>query len=180
MIKKIYILLTVMLAVIGTRQVHAQGIAIKTNFAGWAALAGNVGAEFCVSECSSVEVSFYKSIADCYIKNANFTALQLGYKYWFSRTPLNSFFIGASVTPAKYKCVIDDTDRKGYAFPFGVNLGYCLPLGERFNIEFSYGIGGTYINEDIISPTIESEMMTRHKMSFTPTNIGINVSYIIK
>lgn len=68
MIKKIYILLTVMLAVIGTRQVQAQGIAIKTNFAGWAALAGNIGAEFCVSECSSVEVSFYKSIADCYIK----------------------------------------------------------------------------------------------------------------
>ena len=178
--KNIYIILIVLLSIIGTKQMKAQGIAIKTNIEGWVAFAPNIGVDFSVSECSTVEATFYKSAINSWLKKANFTAINLGYKYWFSRTPMNSFFVGASVTPAKYKAEINDTDRKGWAFPFGVNCGYCLPLGERFTMEFSFGVGATSLQEDVIAPNNEFETWTRRKMSFTPTNIGINVSYIIK
>lgn len=182
MIKRLYILLIMLFLVSGFRQVQAQGIALKTNLAGWVAFGANIGAEFAVSECSSVETVFYQSITNSWNKDAKFTAIQFGYKYWFSRTPMNSFFLGATVTPARYKAVINDTNRKGYAFPFGVNCGYCLPLGERLNIEFCYGIGATYLSEEVTgrSEEFEFEPWTRHNLSFTPTNIGINVSYIIK
>lgn len=180
--KKYTVILVILLSLIGIRETKAQGIAIKTNIAGWAALAPNIGVDLCVSESSSLEAIFYKSATDCWLKSANFTALQLGYRYWFDREPLNSFFCGITATPARYEAKINDIKRKGDCLPFGVNIGYCWPLSDKLNFEVSYGIGGMYLFEDIygFNEVGESAVRSRHNMSFSPTNIGINISYIIK
>lgn len=164
------------------RKVQAQGIAIKTNLAGWAVFAPNLGVDLCVNESSSIEAIFYKSVADSWVKNLNFTALQLEYKYWFDREPLNSMFIGITATPARYNINIKDINRRGDCIPFGINIGYCLPLSEKMNIEFSYGIGALYLFEDFYSGEIAEENIigSRRDLSFSPVSIGINLSYIIK
>lgn len=179
---KILSIISIFAFFIGVNKSHAQGIAVKTNLAGWAALAPNVGVDLCVSESSSLEAIFYKSATDCWLKSANFTALQLGYRYWFDREPLNSFFCGVTATPTRYEVKINDKKRKGDCIPFGVNVGYCLPIGQNLNFEISYGIGVTYLFEDIYSNNDlnEQNSYNRHKLSLSPTNIGINISYIIK
>ena len=83
--QKLTVIVIVLLSVFGVKEAKAQGIAVKTNLAGWAMFAPNIGVDLCVSECSSIEAIFYKSAADSWLKNANFTALQLGYRYWFGR-----------------------------------------------------------------------------------------------
>lgn len=166
---------------IGINKANAQGIAVKTNLAGWAALAPNIGVDLCVSESSSLEAIFYKSAVDCWLKKTNFTSLQLGYRYWFDREPLNSFFCGVTATPTIYEIKINDTKRKGDCIPFGVNIGYCWPLGDKLNLEVTYGIGATYLFEDIYSANEKEDISrNRHKLSLSPSNIGINISYIIK
>ena len=190
--QKLTVIVIVLLSVFGVKEAKAQGIAVKTNLAGWAMLAPNIGVDLCVSECSSIEAIFYKSVADSWLKiaitklkrceNANFTALQLGYRYWFGREPLNSLFCGVTATPARYDVKINDSKRKGDCLPFGVNIGYCYPLNDKINIEVSYGIGALYLYEDIFSVSNQGEEMktSRHNMSFSPTNIEIGISYIIK
>ena len=176
---KAIVILTVLLSLLGIKEAEAQGIAVKTNLAGWVAFAPNVGVDLCISESSSLEAIFYKSAADSWLKDTNFTALQLGYRYWFDREPLNSFFCGITATPARYDIKIKDTKRKGDCLPFGVNIGYCLPLNDKLNIEISYGIGAMYLFEEINEKT-DIEIKERRNMSFSPTNLGINISYIIK
>lgn len=179
---KLSIIIIVILSVIGIKESKAQGIAVKTNVAGWVAFAPNIGVDLCVSECSSLEAIFYKSAIDSWLKDTNFTALQLGYRYWFDREPLNSFFCGVTATPARYETNIKDTKRKGDCLPFGVNIGYCWPLGDKLNLEISYGIGGMYLYEDIYSTNDlnESVINNRRNLSFSPTNLEISISYIIK
>ena len=179
---RLTVILIVVISVFGVKDLKAQGIALKTNLAGWAMLAPNLGVDLCVSESSSIEAIFYKSATDSWLKNANFTALQLGYRYWFDREPLNSLFCGVTATPARYEVKIKDSTRKGDCLPFGVNIGYCYPLNDRMNIEVSYGIGALYLYEDI--NTVDEAggplVTSRHNMSFSPTNIEVSVSYIIK
>lgn len=185
---RILVILTTVLFAFGAKEAKAQGIVVKTNLAGWAALAPNIGVDLCVNEYSSIEAIFYKSAIDSWIKDVNFTALQLGYRYWFDRTPMNSFFCGVTATPARYEIKINESLRKGDAIPFGVNIGYCHPLSDRWNIEVSYGIGATYLYEESSTSTVISDVSnvvvtsttSRHNIAFTPTNIGINISYIIK
>ncbi len=180
--QKLTVIVIVLLSVFGVKEAKAQGIAVKTNLAGWSMLAPNIGVDLCVSECSSIEAIFYKSAADSWLKNANFTALQLGYRYWFGREPLNSLFCGVTATPARYEMKIKDSKRKGDCLPLGVNIGYCYPLSDKLNIEVSYGIGMLYLYEDITSVSDQGEEVkaSRHKTSFSPTNIEIGISYIIK
>ena len=180
--QKLTVIIIVLLSIFVVKEAKAQGIAVKTNLAGWAMLAPNIGVDLCVSECSSIEAIFYKSAADSWLKNANFTALQLGYCYWFGREPLNSLFCGVTATPERYDVKINDSKRKGDCLPFGVNIGYCYPLSDKINIEVSYGIGALYLYEDIVSVSNQGEEMktSRHNMSFSPTNIEIGISYIIK
>lgn len=179
--KNIIVSLCLILLYLCAGKSYAQGIAIKTNVAGWAMFAPNVGVDLCVSESSSVEAVFYKSVADSWFKSANFTALQLGYRYWFDREPLNSFFCGATVTPGTYQYKTDQRKYKGDCLPFGVNIGYCLPLTKMLNLEISYGIGATYLYDHSYSlDNSVTDKITHHKFVFSPTDISINISYIIK
>lgn len=181
---RILIILTVLFSFV-VNESKAQGIAVNTNIAGWAALAPNLGVDLCMNEYSSVEAIFYKSATKCWFKDIDFMSLQLGYRYWFSRTPLNNFFVGATVTPTKYEMQTKNFIHDGYALPFGVNIGYCLPLSDRWNIEISYGIGATYLYEDLLprtTATAENLLPNETKRDFllTPSNLGINISYVIK
>lgn len=176
---KITIIIVILLSVFGSKELKAQGIAVKTNLAGWTTFAPNIGVDLCISECNSIEAIFYKSVADSWLKDANYTALQLGYRYWFDREPLNSFFCGVTATPVMYDVKIKDTKRKGDCLPVGINIGYCYPLGDKLNLEVSYGIGALFLYEDIKN-TDESIINSRRNISFSPTNLEISISYIIK
>lgn len=181
--KKYTIILVILFSLIGIREAKAQGIAIKTNVAGWAVFVPNIGVDLCVSESSSLEAIFYKSATDSWLMDGNFTALQLGYRYWFDSEPLNSFFCGITATPARYEIKVNGNKHKGDCIPYGVNIGYCWPLSDKLNFEISYGIGGLYFFEDLYGYNKDGEYVvkwSRDKNRFAPTNIGINISYIIK
>lgn len=179
---RLSVIVIILISIFGTKELKAQGIAVKTNLAGWAAFAPNIGVDLCLSESSSIEAIFYKSAADCWVKDVNFTALQLGYKYWFDHEPMNSLFCGFTATPTRYELNIKDTHRVGDCVPFGVNVGYCWPLGDRWNLEISYGIGATLLFEECYNYDIFGNdiIYSRTKLGLSPSNIGINISYIIK
>lgn len=137
----------------------------------------NAGLEVIANERSSWEWSVYQSAADGWLDDVNATALQVGYRYWFGLQPLEKFFLGVTATGAHYKATIDDTSRRGVAIPMGLNAGYAWPLGRRWNLELTYGIGMTWLSEEITS---ESGSYRRYHFSLTPTNVGINLSYLLR
>lgn len=169
------VLISVLLAFASSAK--AQSVAIKTNMAGWAMMMPNLGVELVANERSSFEMNVYQSAADGWLKQVNATALQLGYRYWFSLEPMDGFFLGLTAAAAHYKAEINDLERKGLAVPAGVNFGYSWPMGRRMNFEISYGAGLTWIQEDVTYPAATRR---RYDTQFTPTNIDITFLYLLR
>lgn len=175
--RKIYTILLTILMTGSVLGLKGQSLAVKTNLTGWAMLMPNIGAEVVVNERSSWDVSIYQSMSNGWLCDINATAMQVGYKYWFGRHPLDQFFLGVTAATAHYKAMVNDLDRRGVAIPAGLNVGYAWPMGRRWNLELSYGVGMTWLSEEV---SHEGGSYRRYHTDITPTNIGINLSYLLR
>lgn len=166
------------IVLLGSLQAAAQSFALKSNAAGWVALVPNVGIDLILTETSSVDISVYQSICDSWIKEGQYTGLQIGYRYWFSHQPMQDFFCGVTMTPALYDMKVCDRKHEGNACPVGLNFGYSWPLGKRWSIEASYGVGAVYYNTRI--HWANGTTSRDRNVVIAPTNVGLSVSYILK
>lgn len=147
-------------------------------------------------------------IFDSHCKDVEVTAFQFEGRYWFAHQPMQDFFVGLTVSPAHYKLthlggghrhdqgslpVTDgDTDEdnnfpsyldvkhkphkdSGMAFPMGINIGYSWPLNQRLNLEACYGVGYTYYVYKNVQAGVH-----HHTFNFSTTNVGVNITYILK
>lgn len=176
--KKVKIIILSVFTALCIGKAAAQSFAIKTNLAGWGAYIPNIGADLILTETSSIDITFYKSATDSWIKEARFTGLQIGYRYWFAHQPMQDFFAGITATPTFYDMNIKDRKHEGSCLPLGVNFGYSWPIGKKWSIEASYGVGLLAYNTRI---HWDQNHTTRDRgILLAPTNIALNISYILK
>ena len=168
------------------RTLRAQAYAVRTNLAGWAVMAPNVGLDLVLADKVTLSGSIYKTIGASYVKDADVTGVQLGYRHWYSHQPFNGLFWGLSLSPALYKLNIEGRDaegaacdvrHEGEALPVSLDMGYSIPLTRRMNLEFMAGVGAVYFNERIHRPKGKTR---REKIAVAPTNVGVSLSWIIK
>lgn len=70
---------------------------------------------------------------------------------------------------------------EGNAFGFGVNYGYHLPLGKRWGLEFSAGIGVAQMKYDVFECALCSgKLETKKKTYFGPTHASVNLVFMIR
>jgi hypothetical protein len=63
----------------------------------------------------------------------------------------------------------------------GIDYGYSLTVAPRWNIEFTVGVGVAYMNYKSFDCTLCSGVLDTHeKPYFGPTNIGVNLVFLIK
>ncbi len=176
--KKIKTTIVFLFAAFCVGKTAAQSYAIKTNLAGWAACIPNIGADLIFTETSSMDFTFYQSVTDSWLKEGRFTGLEIGYRYWFAHQPMQDFFVGATVTPTFYDLTIKGRKHEGSCFPLGVNFGYSWPIGKKWSIEASYGVGMFFYNT---RTHWEYKFTTRDRnIVIAPTHIALNISYILK
>lgn len=155
----------------------AQLLAVKTNALMWGNMTPNLGLELVTSERTSVAGNVYYSIntearlIDCGVRGADF---QL--RYWFSNRPLARSFIALGVQAVHYNAFLNNKSHIGDAAGPGLVYGYALPVGRRFNIEFSAGMSMTWYREKLNSNTTYNN--SGHRLM--PMGLGISCSYIFK
>jgi len=70
---------------------------------------------------------------------------------------------------------------EGNAVGIGVNYGYSLPLGPRWNVELSVGAGVALMKYDRFDCTLCSGVLdTQQKTYFGPTRLVVNLVYLIR
>ena len=161
---------------------HAQAplIAGKTNALLWGNLTPHFSLELVTSDKTSVMAGAFYSLdqnpLDCSIKGAEGQV-----RYWVSGRPMVQSFIGLGVQAMRYDAVFSDTRHFGDAAGPGLVYGYVLPLGKRFNIEFSAGISMMWYREKRYGkgmPEPGDYNTTGHKIM--PMGLGVSCTYIFK
>ena len=178
--------LAMLLLLAAGQTARAQAYAVRTNAAAWAVMAPNVGLDLVLTDRTTLSGSFYKTIGHSYVKDADVTAVQLSYRHWYSHQPFNGLFWGLTVSPALYNLAIAGRDaegaacdvrHRGEALPVSLDLGYSIPLSRRMNLEFVAGVGAVYFSERILRATGKER---REDVGVAPTNLGVNLSWILK
>ena len=183
--KKIVSILVGLVCLFGAQLAKAQGIALRTNLVEWGLQAPNIGVDLVLSETSTLSIGVAATAGEMYIRDAFVQCGQVEYRYWFSAQPYENFFLGLQFTPTHYRLKLDKRDEfgknrkhvhNGVAFPVGFNFGYSWPLNSKLNLEACYGAGWMFYNNNCSY----HPKNTSHRMTFTTTNVGLNITYILK
>jgi hypothetical protein len=192
--QKVIALLAVLLVVSSMSRAKAQAIAVRTNVAGFAALAANVGMDFSLNESNSLSGSFYQTMGPSWMSDTRATGFQLSWKHWFSHEPLRGLYWGLSAGVGAYELQKDYdvpegqpmlNDRKYYegaAVPVSVDLGYSFQLSKRWSLDVCAGVGPLLRWETVkIRNDVETQtcIPRRSRIDFYPTNAGISLVYLI-
>ena len=176
--KKLVSVLVVVMCLMGARTAKAQGIAMRTNLAEWALMSPNLGVDLVLNEFSTFNISVGATVSELYFKDAMVQHGTVEYRYWFSHQPYENFFLGLQFQPAHYKMKLhhnnQDVTHTGIAAPVGFNFGYSWPLNSKFNLEACYGAGWIFYNNNC------SLSGDSHNKTFSTTNFGVNITYILK
>ncbi len=177
--KKLVSILAVFMCLVVAHTAKAQSIALRTNLVEWGLQAPNIGVDFVLSDNSTLDISVAATIGETYIHDAFVQSGQIEYRYWFSGQPYENFFLGLEFAPSHYRIKVDHSGQKGLthsgvAFPLGFNFGYSWPLNSKLNLEACYGAGWMFYNNrcSLSGPS--------HNVTFTTTNVGVNITYILK
>ncbi len=177
-----------------TTQEHLPLFAVKTNLLyGGALLTPNIGFEIGLGKRTSLE--FAASYNPWNLKgslesNKKMThwILKPGFRYWLCER-YNGHFFGADLLFARYNIGTHDVpvlfERQyryyGIAYGGGLNYGYHLMLGKRWGLEFTAGLGVLYLDYDRYDcAACNRESTPETKTYLGPTNIGINLVFLIK
>lgn len=142
-----------------------------------------------------------------YFRQSEVMGGQVELRYWFSHQPYENFFLGLQAMPMHYKTEVSHgadmlntaTNKNEYvktkfvhdgvALPLGFNFGYSLPINHKLSLEFCYGAGWIFSNNSCAVK--ESSKLKKngynipaskisHNCDFSTTNIGVNITYILK
>ncbi len=160
---------------------------------GLATFTPNISAEAALSRRSTIELSYsnnpwnYKARLPQNKKLLHGIA-RLEYRYWLCER-FSGHFLGAHALYSEYNIsgwnipLLFDKDHryKGNAWGGGISYGYNLPIGKRWNVEFVAGAGVVRMKYDrysCLTCSTDAEPFTQ--TWFGPTNLGINLVFLIK
>ena len=190
-----------LLAFAGTAS--AQKVAVKTNSLYWMTATPNVGFEFALADRWTFEFAGgYNPWT--FDKENNVKAKHLlltpEFRYWFCES-FQGHFIGINgnytqfnvsgvLIPEFFYKVSSDgyfldnlqhARSQGWAAGAGLTYGYATPIGRRWNIEFTIGLGVWYTEYDKYeSRTCGLFQESISKYVVGPTDLGLSFIYMIK
>ena len=181
----------------------AQKVAVKTNSLYWMTATPNIGFEFALADRWTFEVAGgYNPWT--FDKEENMKAKHFlvtpEFRYWFCES-FQGHFIGVNgnytqfnasgihVPAVFYKVEAHEgfladlqlARSEGWAAGAGLTYGYATPIGRRWNIEFTIGLGWWYTAYDKFESRpcgLFNESVSRHV--FGPTDLGLSFIYMIK
>lgn len=129
------------------RESDYDRFAIKTNCAYLVAGVANIGAEYAMGRQWSIDVPLVYSpytIARTY--RMRFLYLQPELRFWTDKAFRGHFF-GVHAHAGVFNVSVDSRNRyqseKGF-YGGGISYGYSLPVGQRWSMEFTVGVGYAY------------------------------------
>lgn len=170
-----------------TGKVSAQNLAVKTNALMWGALTPNLGVELVTGERTSLDLSAFGH-KNPYGMTSKVIGLQPEFRFWLSGRPMVREYIGIGALLVSYDMTLRDRVFDGDAAGLGITGGYVLPLGKRWNIEFSGSFGLVYYQQkkyfkgDNYDDYFVNDMPKANSRGYEllPIDLGITFTYIIK
>jgi hypothetical protein len=168
--------------------------ALKTNLLyGAATLTPNIAAEIALSRRSTIELSYSNNPWNYKAEMPSNKKLLHGivsaeYRYWLCDR-FSGHFFGVNALYSEYNVSGHDIPTlfekefryQGNAYGGGVTYGYSLPVAKRWNVEFTAGVGVLQMKYDRYSClTCDTNAVPATKTWFGPTNLGINLVFLIK
>ena len=190
-----------LLAFAGTAS--AQKVAVKTNSLYWMTATPNVGFEFALADRWTFEFAGgynpWTFDKENNVKAKHFL-LTPEFRYWFCESFQGHFIgingnytqfnvSGALIPEFFYKVSSDGyfidslqhARSQGWAAGAGLTYGYATPIGRRWNIEFTIGLGVWYTEYDKYeSRTCGLFQESISKYVVGPTDLGLSFIYMIK
>jgi hypothetical protein len=170
------------------------GYAVKTNLLyGLGTLTPNIAAELALSCRWTLELAYSsnpwnsKNTADNTRKLLHGIA-RVEARHWLCER-FNGHFFGLhglwsefNVSGVKIPLIFDSAHRyQGFAWGGGLDYGYDLPVGRRWNIEFTAGVGVYRIKYDRFSCLNCDRDGTPNAITFlSPARLGVTVMFLFK
>ena len=164
-------------------------LGVKTNLLYWATTTPNLGVEFALSPKWTLEAT---AGANPWVfgDNTRFQHwLTMGeVRYWPCRSfeghffGLHGGFTRFKVGEIDFLPTIDDHTYKGYAVGGGLSYGYHFPLGNRWGLELTLGVGYAFIEYDkyIKCDDCSEYRGNKNRHYVGPTKAGVSIIYLLK
>ncbi len=162
----------------------AQQVALRSNALRTVLLTPDLGVDLVTGEHSSVSLSVFGNWKP-YGIDSKLIAVQPQFRWWFNGRPLVREYVGVAALFTDYDISWGQLRCQGLAGGLGLTGGYVLPLGNRWGIEFSGGLGvvlfrqhrgSRYDNFDYL----DGGAYTSRGYNILPMNVGVTFIYIIK
>ncbi len=162
----------------------AQQVALRSNALRTALLTPDLGTELITGEHSSVAVSVFGNWKP-YGIDSKLIAVQPQFRWWFGGRPLVREYVGVSGLFTTYDISLKERTYNGLAGGLGLTGGYVLPMGKRWGVEFSGGLGLVWFTQHRGSrydsfTDIDGDAFNSRGYKLLPMNIGVSFIYIIK
>ncbi len=181
------------------QKADGQVCAVKTDAAMWAGITPNIGFELVTGERTSVEATAFGHL-NPYGITSKMLALQPQFRYWFNGRPMVREYVGVAALLIAYDTTLPQQlfgkgaknspmqVYDGDAAGLGITGGYVLPLGRRFNMELSCGLGVVCFRQKQYFPesnpdkslTANTKGPNSWGYKLIPVDLGITFSYILK
>ena len=158
----------------------AQLMAIKTNTLLWGNLTPNLSMELVTTKKTSFEITGFYSLDNTPL-NTQLKGAQMEMRYWASGRPMNSLFMGVSLSALRYETTFGRVNRHvGDAIAPGIVFGYALALGKHWNVEFATGVGYFWFDERRYGKEFDvwMEPYNEHGRRMLPTKLSASFAYI--
>jgi len=164
-------------------------LAVKTNAIWWGIGTINAAAEIRLYSRWTADLSVlvrpWQSSGE---KDSRFWLIQPEARYWFCEA-FEKHFVGIHGIYANYQLgnldlgffpILKDNYLDGNAWGGGITYGYHLPLGTRWGLEFSAGVGFLRMKYDKHSGGAEGNVRPDNRYYIGPTKLGVSFFYMIR
>ncbi len=174
-------LLLLMLFLTSFSAVYAQRVSVKTNGIYWAMLSPNIGTEFRLSRCVTLNIDMMGTpvkFGDTKILTANIAP---EVRYWFSGRPQTRWYVGGMVLGSIYEMSLGSKNHSGDAIGLGATFGYSFPLSKRWTLETAFGAGMLRCRDfKWNSGTEKPKTPNNSKFLPAPLKAGVTIVYTFK
>ena len=162
----------------------AQQVALRSNVLNDVLLTPDIGLEMVTGEHSSLSVSIFGH-SKPYGIDSKLIAAQPQFRWWFNGRPLVREYVGIAALFSSYDMSMGERSYKGIAGGIGITGGYVLPLGKRWGVEFSGGVGVVAFSQRRSSRydsfgDLDGEAHNSRGYKLMPMNLGVTFIYIMK
>lgn len=186
-------LILIIVLILGTYQLHAQTVGVKTNFAHWAAAGTpNVGLEFALNRKYTLEVGGgFNPFVFNNNKKAKHWIVQPELRYWLCESFNGHFFglhalageynIGGIDIPVGRLSNLNEFRYEGFAYGAGISYGHQWLISPRWNFELSIGAGYAYLTYDKFTCVKCGSKISSDTQNYLGvTKAAISLIYLIK